>query len=291
MKTHCKFGHPRTPENLYANGGCRTCGDLRSHQKYQAYRLEHPKRPKKTHCVNGHPRTPENIRPGGRSCKICDAAGKKKANKIRTARARELRELRGPKPPRTHCVKGHPENRNAQGQCRACRLASRKRRNKAHPEMRRAWKKRYFERHPEAVLKRKAKSLAWAKANPEKIKAYSKAHPRKPRTRDENRAHFAKRRARKKGNGGSYTLQEERALRDFYGHHCVCCGRIESELAAAGLRIVLDHVVPISKGGTSFISNLQPLCHGARKGISGCNEAKCDFHDTDYRVLGLVGLS
>ena len=86
-------------------------------------------------------------------------------------------------------------------------------------------------------------------------------------------------------------MQKEQTLRDFYGHRCVCCGRTEEELSLLGLRIVLDHVVPVSKGGTSFIGNLQPLCHTAKKGVGGCNEHKCDFHDTDYRIEGLVGLS
>jgi len=36
-----------------------------------------------------------------------------------------------------------------------------------------------------------------------------------------------------------------------------------------------DHVLPVSKGGTSYISNIQPLCQP-------CNSGKKDKH-IDYR--------
>ena len=234
-------------------------------------------------CKRGHPRIPENLK-ANRSCKLCE----RDAEKARRARTRELR---GPETPRTHCANGHPENRDSRGACKACKNIAKKKYWKAHPEKKAAWNKLYYERHPEAVLKRREASRAYAKAHPEKIKAYSKAHPRKPRTSEQAARRFAKRRARKAGNGGSYTKQEEKDLRNFYDNRCVCCWRTKEELAAAGLRIVLDHVVSISKGGTSFISNLQPLCHNAKKGVSGCNEYKCDFHDTDYRLEGLLGVS
>lgn len=45
----------------------------------------------------------------------------------RRARARK-KALAEPKPPKTHCRNGHPENRNAQGQCRTCRNESKQRR-------------------------------------------------------------------------------------------------------------------------------------------------------------------
>ena len=42
--------------------------------------------------------------------------------------------------------------------------------------------------------------------------------------------------------------------RDRY--RCVKCGRTE----AAGAALEIDHIIPISKGGTSEVSNLQTLC-------------------------------
>ena len=69
-----------------------------------------------------------------------------------------------------------------------------------------------------------------------------------------------KRRARVAGNGGSFTAEEWLDLCEQFGHRCACC-RGKKPLAA-------DHIVPVSKGGTSYIWNIQPLCKSCntRKG-------------------------
>lgn len=69
------------------------------------------------------------------------------------------------------------------------------------------------------------------------------------------RAGDAKRRARKTLAGGSYTAQEWRDLKAKHNHACLRCGRKEPEI-----KLAADHVIPIVKGGTSFIENIQPLC-------------------------------
>jgi hypothetical protein len=66
--------------------------------------------------------------------------------------------------------------------------------------------------------------------------------------------------------GGRFTVKQFKAL----GNVCLCCGRHETELAMLGLKLVPDHVIPVSKGGTNDISNIQPLCHGK----DGCNNHK-----------------
>lgn len=74
-------------------------------------------------------------------------------------------------------------------------------------------------------------------------------------------------RARRKNAPGAHTLAEWRKLRRWFGNVCVCCGAHEN--------LTVDHVVPLSKGGSNDVSNLQPLCHS-------CNCSKQD-QDTDYR--------
>jgi 5-methylcytosine-specific restriction protein A len=37
-----------------------------------------------------------------------------------------------------------------------------------------------------------------------------------------------------------------------YGHRCLSCGK--------GGKLSVDHVVPLAKGGTNDLSNIQPLC-------------------------------
>lgn len=75
------------------------------------------------------------------------------------------------------------------------------------------------------------------------------------------------RRAREIGAEGSFTPEEFSALCEKYGNMCLCCGQ-ETKLTA-------DHVVPLVKGGTNWIDNIQPLC-------GPCNSGKKD-KTIDYR--------
>ena len=56
----------------------------------------------------------------------------------------------------------------------------------------------------------------------------------------------------KRRNGGKFSVAEWRALCAKYDHRCLCCGEQK--------RLTPDHVVPISRGGSNAIDNIQPLC-------------------------------
>lgn len=58
--------------------------------------------------------------------------------------------------------------------------------------------------------------------------------------------------ARKRSNGGSFTIDQWNELVKMAEGKCVACG-IKGKLT-------IDHIIPISKGGDSFITNIQPLC-------------------------------
>jgi len=141
-------------------------------------------------------------------------------------------------------------------------------------------------RRKDATIWRKAnperyrkKHREWNKANPEKSRAnsvrWAKAHPEKKRAIW--LATKQKRRARKAGNGGSFTPKQWIELKALYGR-CLCCNRGEAELLALGLVLAADHVRSLTDGGSSYISNIQPLCHG----IGGCNNHK-GKKSIDYR--------
>lgn len=55
-----------------------------------------------------------------------------------------------------------------------------------------------------------------------------------------------------------------------YGDACLSCGSKES--------VEVDHVIPLTKGGTHTVENLQPLCRS-------CNASKGQ-NSTDYRKAG-----
>ena len=72
-----------------------------------------------------------------------------------------------------------------------------------------------------------------------------------------------KRRTLKKGADGSFTLAEWELLKKQYGYTCPICNEKEPKI-----KLTIDHIIPISKGGSNFIENIQPLC-------GSCNSRKC----------------
>lgn len=68
-------------------------------------------------------------------------------------------------------------------------------------------------------------------------------------------------------SGGSFTEKDWKDLCGKYDNKCLCCGE-EKKLS-------VDHVIPLSRGGSNTIDNIQPLC-------VLCNSKK-GTKDTDYR--------
>jgi len=61
---------------------------------------------------------------------------------------------------------------------------------------------------------------------------------------------------------GSHTFGEWETLKAQYNWTCPCCGKSEPTI-----KLSEDHIIPVSKGGSNNIENLQPLCHS-------CNSRK-----------------
>jgi 5-methylcytosine-specific restriction endonuclease McrA len=130
---------------------------------------------------------------------------------------------------------------------------------KEHARIRSA---RYYAAHPERA---KAASKKWRDKDRKRVNAVATKYAKKHRA--QYRMHCAARRTRKTLAGGCFTPAEWNTLCKHYKHRCLCCGKRR--------KLTADHVIPISKGGTSNIDNIQPLC-------GPCNSSK-GTKSTDYR--------
>lgn len=133
-------------------------------------------------------------------------------------------------------------------------------------ETSRAWHKN----HPEqSKIKSREDARKWRENNPEESRIHTRKSVRKWRENnpEEAKARQRRRRAQKLGNGGLHTATQWKALCNHYGNKCLACGEIKP--------LTEDHIIPLSKGGSDDISNIQPLCHS-------CNARKHN-KTIDYR--------
>lgn len=120
------------------------------------------------------------------------------------------------------------------------------------------------------------------KKNPELFRKYEKTRSteskerRKVKNREynkrayqENKIYFIeKSRRRKQRLVGTFTQQQWLDVCNQYNNQCLRC-------ACNNCALTIDHVLPISKGGTNTIDNVQPLC-------MACNLSKGTKH-IDFR--------
>ena len=98
--------------------------------------------------------------------------------------------------------------------------------------------------------------------NPEYISNWKKHN------KDKVKAQTERRRIRKLSNA-QYEITEKE-LSKLYESSCIYCG--------SNNRITLDHIIPISRGGTHGIGNIAPAC-------LSCNSSKRDKTITEWRKL------
>ena len=124
----------------------------------------------------------------------------------------------------------------------------------------RAWRRDnpdYMQQYNKAYWKANAEHI---RANRGKYKeqerAYAQSHLQERAIYEKNR------RARKLQAGGTFTQQEWEALCKYYDYTCLRCGRQEP-----AIELTVDHVIPLSMGGSNSIDYIQPLCRScnARK--------------------------
>jgi len=216
----------------------------------------------------GHPKSPENTAPNGKgtACRECARARQRRTYQANLEKAREKARERTMRHRRKNGVQeGHANSRKtecAQGheytaentytapsgarQCKTCR---------------RVRVRESFERHGDVYLQRQREKYA---ADPEKTlaanRAWAKANPEKAAL-----VHRIKR--QRKRAAGTLSTADWRSVLAAYGSACLCCGSDDPP--------TIDHVVPLSRGGSNTVDNVQPLCNG-------CNMRKAT-KTIDYR--------
>ena len=136
-----------------------------------------------------------------------------------------------------------------------------------HKELRREIRERWKKNNPEKYKASRSKSAIrkwvdenrdrvrkyaqnWKDKNREKVNEYQKAW--KASNPDKVAASRHTVRAQRKGAEGTHTPEEWRELCERYDNKCLCCNEVKP--------LTVDHVIPLSKGGTNYIDNIQPLC-------------------------------
>jgi 5-methylcytosine-specific restriction endonuclease McrA len=165
---------------------------------------------------------------------------------------------------RERAVEATPEYRSKKAAYRKAKTAHRKAYNaayaRANADRIRERNRRYRKLHPELYV---AAVRKWQARNPLKAKVIkANAH--------------ARRRAREAAAIGSYTAAEWEFVKAAQEYRCLICGMYEPLI-----KLTVDHVIPLSKGGTNTADNLAGLC-------GPCNSHKRD-RMIDPRLPGKIG--
>ena len=166
----------------------------------------------------------------------------------------------------------HPERFAARSAAKTERMriarASLPSKSKQSPAERKAYRDAWRRKNQKRV---NALAAAWRARNPEKAaemeKRWAAAHPEAIRTRCANR------RARLRGAPGRHTAAEWRKCVELAGSRCQHCGK-----AGTYRTLTRDHIVPLTRGGSNFIDNIQPLCYS-------CNSRKSNRLESELHYL------
>jgi len=132
-------------------------------------------------------------------------------------------------------------------------------------------RKKYYQKNRE---KQRDRTRRWREKNREKdrksAREWGKKHPEQrketsKRWREKNREKYnvfqRNNYAKRKKVEGSFTIEEWEQKKKKFNYKCAICKISEEELLnKTGIGLTIDHIIPITKKGTNYISNIQPLC-------------------------------
>jgi 5-methylcytosine-specific restriction endonuclease McrA len=156
--------------------------------------------------------------------------------------------------------------------CKECSKAYTRARVQASPEANRERSKAWYAKNPErgkararAVRmadpeRKKAQDAAWRQANADHKREMDRAWVARnlDRARFSKRVRQQRRRALQLAAEGFASMEQVQARIDYYGGLCYLCKAAWEQI---------DHVKPLSKGGSNWPANLRPIC-------TSCNCAK-----------------
>jgi len=165
--------------------------------------------------------------------------------------------------------------------CRSCESARKKMSYDANADQHREHKRKFYLENRD---KRNSYNRQYCRQNTDSLCEYQREYREKNvdklkiqrRVRylanpDVYKARANIRRVRVMAQEHHFTAEQWRALCAYYGYTCLRCGKREPEILLSP-----DHVIPIARGGSNSIHNIQPLCRV-------CNKKK--YAKTgDYRV-------
>ena len=236
---------------LKSHKECNKCGELKIGSEYGA---------RKTSVGNYNLRS---------SCKCCQKMADKQYYKENVEKRKEYLKENAEKIKeyRKEYYKENAEKIKEYYKENAEKIAERK---KEYRKENAEYFKEYYKENAEKIKeynkenaeKRKERKKKWDKENAEKIKEYNKENAEKIKERmkeylqtpagkeaSARRAH--KRRALKAKNGGSYTSEQWKICLEYFDNRCAYTGEVLDSLE-------IEHILALSKGGTSYIWNLCP---------------------------------
>ena len=181
------------------------------------------------------------------------------------------------------CKRGHIAKRDTYGNhCVECQYQRLKARDAARPEgeKQEKWRAWYDENRDRRNAQKRARNWSpkdsgrWQKANPDKAKDCYKRYYLK--NKEKFREKVRNRAARSSGAEGSHTQADVVSLLASQSGKCVYCR------VSFGPKYHVDHVVPLSAGGSNDKTNLQILC-------APCNLSKGAKHPIEFaQRIGLL---
>lgn len=127
------------------------------------------------------------------------------------------------------------------------------------------YRRQYTKKNREEIL---SKMKAYRDSNKEKMRALQKEW--RDKNPDVVLFHTRTRKSRIRGQGGSVSKAELDTILESQKHICIGCGISLRESTPH-----MDHIMPLSKGGTHSADNIQFLC-------APCNQSKHAKHPLDW---------